>query len=611
MRMLVPILAAILFPGLLHAFPVYQEVSGGKTTWTYVYAENGEWRQERVALNGGSGWPELERQQVFHSEAEALFAFNKIQSQRRGGVVLSDLPQSSMELRGSSQEALWTVTQQWDWEWERRYSEWVRTELDREFWKRHGIATDCADVAYSAKWIFARIHGLPMANRLATGQWFTHRSVKPEWMRLPTASEWHQDKRFLAALDYLMNFTFTHSLWRDSYPIEIEPDSFLPGAHHLAIHDRTGHTQLVWSVGTKPDQVAVLTLNSSVPRDLRELVQSVFMGSAADEKSEGFLRLRWPVWRDDGQVSLIDPTLMPHSSREQFAHDFIRSPRTQFWEEVFFRLNPQMDFKLVVAGLIDQLAQMFEERVRVVEEGYAVCGRGGCPKGSAEWDAWSTPSRDSRLAASIQVFWTALSVARLDWPSERMGKVLLHQEGEAFTLGELMAWWPQGAYSSEPSDSPQLRWGVHPRVVAERGLAVIQRELAARDRFLQDHPNKDSVEIDKKIWKAAGVQQAYCQTFGKDRCQSAESLLRGVEVTADGRMQNVLEWMNQSVWFNSDARVGGGAPLRRILQGNASFRDSRCRPGERVQGAVDSDGHTRGLIGNGYIAVMEAWGKRL
>jgi hypothetical protein len=412
----------------------------------FTYGEDDVWITDTVSIDS-NGWPEIKKHEV--SKSKPLIVQEK-----------QLVPGAGTELRGLAGSTLWTVTEQWNWDWELRYTEWVKTTIDKTFWTKYGIATDCADVAISARWIFARIHGLPAANHLITGHWFTYRSVKPEWENLPTAPEWYNDQKFMAALDYLLSQAFTHTLLEDSYPVAIGAQSILPGGYHLHLFDDTGHTQFIYQVGTAPDQIPIVTLNSTTPREVRDLFEYVFFDRESHAPDWGFMRMRWPVWVDD-VVSLVAPQDMPFYSEEQFDRRFIRGPRTEFWEEVFYRLNPQADLDVLLERSLVQVRDLFLARIPVVEKGWEICSQTPCFEGSLEWEAWSTPSRDQRIANSIGVFAALLDqVGGSIQIYSMLHSTVLTLDRNDYDLTDLIEVWDEKAYSSNPNDEIGVRWGV-------------------------------------------------------------------------------------------------------------------------------------------------------
>lgn len=561
------VLFFLFFSQFSSALEVYTSArSVHPTEWTFHYSENKKWVLETVALDN-EGWPVLKKRQISDYEYQGL---QNITKSVDAGVLRksSDLPLSEAVLKGKAGQALWTVTNEWSLEWEAKYAEWVKT-LDAHWWKNNGIRTDCADVAYSAKWIFARMNGLPMANRLAAGAWFTHESVKPEWMKLPTAADWRDDKRFRAALDYMLDFVFTHSLWRDSYPIAINPRSLTPGAHHLHINDTSGHTQFVWQVGTQSDQVPVITLNSGIPREARDLFETIYTESAADPKKVAFLKIRWPKF-ENGKPGLVEREDMPNFSLEQFDPTFIQPPRNLFYEEVFYRVNPTADFDLMASRGLQQLTDLYKQRIQVVEDGYRACSAKPCVEGTPEWEEWSTPSRDKRLSEMYTAIERFTGFVKRPEELEKMKQEpILTQEGYTFTLQQLITAWSINMHSSDPNDEPVTRWGVAPRGISNKVSSVYNKYLPERDTLINkphncktvqcevgspEYNKASSADLDSKFWVAASQAQNYCNMFSPQMCADMKSRLKNQSITAGGITANLWDWIEQTQYFNSDPR---------------------------------------------------------
>jgi hypothetical protein len=550
------------------ALEVYRNsLTANADHWTFYYNEDKKWILESVALDS-QGWPKLEKRSVFANETQARVMLTAAVA---GHVRSRSLPSGSEVLRGAAGQSLWTVTHEWTWEWELKYSEWVKTEIDKFWWIKHGLATDCADVAYSARWIFARNNGLPMANRLGSGQWFTQDSVKPEWARLPAGGEWDKDQRFMAALNYMLDFVFTHTLWNDSYPIAITPESLIPGAHHLNLSSASGHTQYIYRVGHNADEVPVLTLNSTVPREKRELMEFIFFNEAADPADSAFLRMRWPETKN-GRVGLKAGSDMPFYSVEQFDPGFVRAPRTLFWEEVFYRLNPAADFDLIGQRTVAQVLDLLKARVPVVEDGYRACRAHPCVKGGTAWETWSTPSRDDRIRATVDTYFNLFRfITRWDLIDAILDTPVLSQEGYTFTARMLMTGFNNNFHSSDPNDEPVTRWGVHPRAAAAKVFEGFERGMAEREaKIRRAHRCRDesclfgsdefaragTFATDSALSLLSHKSGIYCDSFGRTMCAELERILQNEPVTAHGMTRSLWDWLGLTVHFNSDPRVG-------------------------------------------------------
>ncbi|RYZ82103.1 MAG: hypothetical protein EOP06_22245, partial [Proteobacteria bacterium] len=180
------------------------------------YFESGLWQVREIEVQE-DGWQDTLSRQSFATEELAEGALLTLRMKYSAASILKSRPEKKAgSLKGGT---IWKATQRWSWDWEKKYADWISTDITPDFFQKHNIATDCADVAYATRWIFARMNGLPAANRISgSGGLLTNESLRKQWTSLPTAKEWHQDRRFLTALNYLLNEGYTHSLVRDSYP---------------------------------------------------------------------------------------------------------------------------------------------------------------------------------------------------------------------------------------------------------------------------------------------------------------------------------------------------------------------------------------------------------
>ena len=360
---------------------------------------------------------------------------------------------------------LWPVVNQWSEEWEQQYRLWVEQNVDREFMVRNNVQTDCADVAYSLRWIFSRNNGLPAVNRLASGSLFSHRSVKREWLNLPTHSEWQQDQRFLAALNYLLDLVYTHSLETDSYPLKIQPDVVIPGAHFLYISRNTGHTLFVYRKSEGIDGEAPLrVIASTTPRQVRTLYENPFYDEDQPTRA-GFMKMRWPVLDSQGRWVLTPATAMPNYSREQYQPEVLED--RHFHDFVFDRVAPNRVVSPAeqLRSLAGQVYSLLEERLIVVEEGFEHCAPDRCPVGSEDYEAWSTPSRDARILSRIH---SALALVERypslegEWDYYLEDFFYIEDEdGYHYPrMRQLVGIWLNREYASDPNLPIRTRWGL-------------------------------------------------------------------------------------------------------------------------------------------------------
>lgn len=528
----------------------------GEKVFLVRYQEDRVWRVDEIVQHA-DGWQDRVSRKYFTYRWEAEQAQAQLQTRYAQVQAVNPLMQmqsNELVLQGGS---LWPTTQAWSWEWEKKYAQWLTANMNADFYTKYKIATDCADVAYSARWIFARIYGLPAANRLSgTGTTLTNQSMRPEWQSLPTAANWYEDKRFRAALNYLLDNTYTHVLMRDSYPIAITPENFLPGVHHLDVREVSGHTQLVHRVDLSDTAlVPYLIVQSTTPRKVRSLNESLSWGSDQAKKGQnGFLRLLWPKVKN-GVYTLEKPENMPGYSLEQYATDFIREKDRPNFLEVLLRLKPNLNFVTLVKTGYENLKDMFKNRVTVVDEGFAKCPKRSCAPDSQLFDDWSTPSRDKHITetiAQLEIFdYSPLPEAmRKDVAkvaSQARSSVALNLNGEDYQLKSLIFAWKSKLFSSDPNDEPGVRWGIAPEFLSQK----IQKDFST---LLTARKTKISNESDNLLRENLVIANTYCVYFGDAQCLRfrAQELTKPISLV--GQTRSLQEWLEFSLWFNADAQ---------------------------------------------------------
>jgi hypothetical protein len=370
----------------------------------------------------------------------------------------------------SAPTGIWVASETWDWNWEKKYAEWIRTETDESFLEKYNIPVDCADVIFAYRWIFSRMHHLPAGHQLIGGlDLLTHESNDSSWSSLSTAANWWEDKRFLASLAYLLANTYTHSLGKDSYPIQIDPESVTGGAFVLTLHSpQTGHTNLIqYARYGNPNDAAWIkwTFSRSGRPYLGPLMSQ--LGIYRREypeavKKDGYLRNRWLV-KEGGVWKLVARDQMPYFSEEQYdPANFGGEP--VFAKGIFKRLhkadpNPAIQF----ASTLNDVVSRLKVRVEIVEKGFKACAPNRCASDSAEYDEWSTPHRDQAIR---DAFDAAMRV-RNENPKEvealwkaRQKEVVVTIEGHALDLMTLNYYFQSSTISSDPNDSILKRWGL-------------------------------------------------------------------------------------------------------------------------------------------------------
>lgn len=468
-------------------------------------------------------------------------------------------PSNSLDIQPTS-SSLWEAQNEWNTEWEREYGRWVNLTLHPNFMVDIKLPTDCADVAYTLRWVFAYIHKLPMASRLSgSNQLFTNETMKPEWLQLPTDSDWKKDRRFRAALEFLLRNTYTHSLMKDSYPVPLNPKAFTPGIHHLELRPSSGHTMIVNKVND-PGNLPITLLFSTMPIRIRELIPTFYQAQDAPKLYKGgFYKIRWPKKTEKGW-QILTAKAHPDYSEEQFHLDSNDDDEEgdddgdelPHFIKAFKRLNPQFSFETILSKSFEELQARLKDRIQIVEEGYAFCQINDCSPGSAGDEDWSTPSRDNRLKDLHNSM--NLAVRFLDQYDpeavQRWKKILSEQTQEkSFTIGaknyslhQIIIALIYQLTQTDPRLSPNQRWGLSPyegygptliktleKSIVDRKDKVQRAEVCRQKQCKENSDNFKKLStliLDHQLLQLWAGAQILCHISEANDCATLHHLLR-------------------------------------------------------------------------------------
>ena len=373
-------------------------------------------------------------------------------------IMLSLTVDKTVQAMNDSTDQVWQVgARRWDIAEERRYAEWVESNIDEDFFLRHNIPIDCADVPYAIRWIYARISHLPAAATAPDGKLFGNWSTA--WKNLPRDKEWYRDKRFRMALFHLLATTSTETLPSDTYPIRIAPDSVQAGSLFIGY----GHAGIVGRIVMDGSTYSpVQTWEATLPRKIKKLrPKNYFAAWANIGVGSGLMRFRWPI-SSGNNWEYMPKQEQPYYSLEQYGPDFNHSG-SFFSEEVAKRIDPTAyDPREKVYLIIKSLYQYLKERVPLVQAGYRHCHQKDCTEGSYLWEVYSTPSRDYMVASKIKYLLQTIKNNKLNEQPlqnimERM--ILPISEEQSVTVNYIVQnyrW-----LSHNPGDPIDARWGLH------------------------------------------------------------------------------------------------------------------------------------------------------
>ncbi len=393
--------------------------------------------------------------------------------------------ESTNQVRESTDQVWEVGDRRWTVEEERRFEKWVDETITEDFFIRYQIPTDCADVVYAIRWIYARINHLPAAATTREGRWIGHWSS--DWKHLPTHPEWHMDQRFRAALRYLLPMTWTGTLPFDTYPIRISSDSVAPGTLFLLTESHTGMISHIFLDGSHAHPLQ--TWESGLPVKVRKLILGYFFSTKPESSARsGLVKFRWPV-SENGEWKYLSVQEHPFYSEEQYTTDFCKDS-ADFVEAVARRIDPTNYAPTEkIMKVMGTTTRYLRERVPIVLTGYEQCHNGDCPDGSEAWEIHSTPGRDGMILSLMDHLSKIIESNHLD---RRMVKGMMESisigisENRSVTFYDVYQnhlW-----LSPHPEDSIEARWGlskcemIHAqRLTTKNSIAFIERAYRKKD----------------------------------------------------------------------------------------------------------------------------------
>ncbi len=288
---------------------------------------------------------------------------------------------------------VWEVRNEWSLEWESKYSEWIKNEFTQTFFLDHNISTDCADVAFVLRWIFARINYLPAANSMAgSGKIISQDSFIRKWKKLKRSELWYEDEVFLAALEVLKDSTYSRTLKADTYPVQLSKEAFREGVIQL----NPTHVRVISNIIYDGSGVPILKQYSTRPTAVRPMAQEVMLNfKAIPESDGGFVKFRWPK-KSRKSWKLVESKKMSWFSKDQYQEKFLDGS-INFTKYLMEKLDIKMNARATVSSMLGAIKEFVYQRDLIVSDGYNFCQQNSCDLGSVAYDDWSTPSRDKRV----------------------------------------------------------------------------------------------------------------------------------------------------------------------------------------------------------------------
>lgn len=405
----------------------------------------------------------------------------------------------------SAKASVWEEKNQWSADWESKYSQWIKTTYNEDFFTTGawaGVSTDCADAVYFSRLIFSYENSLPFQIVDHTGgtKYITNKMSR--WDNLPNTKD--RVKKMMA---WMMDIVSTQTLFVDTYPIAINRTYVTPGKVWVRpslqisgqglgqIFERIGtflsgkssnpdpgHAEVVKEV---TESGIVYLIGSTVPATVRKLTlassfkimpdnQQLGLRAWKEPQHYGAAKEQQPGYSVEQYTMGVVPVSQNNSGDGGFTNS-IQAPTQKTYAEWSKQVHERLALRSEtkdekIRRLATELCSLAQSRVEVVRDSelYKKAIGGGCMDADG-YESFSTPSRDKRIYDTLSDLSKAASGnlffgARLE--STAVKKALAAcgdleiAEGKKLSMSAYAKNISNDMISSDPNVSLSARWGI-------------------------------------------------------------------------------------------------------------------------------------------------------
>lgn len=362
-------------------------------------------------------------------------------------------------LAATTQAAVWSNKNQWNDQWESRFGAWVSKSFSGDIFlkgKYAGLKHDCADAVYFARLIFAYENALPfvMQDPSSPGRLISNDTTAFDHQP--------QGQRLRSFMNFIGNQASSNTMMQDTYPVRLDRQWFRPGVvaalprHYKSGAEQPGHDQIV----TRVDNTGVVHyLKSTVPAKVQRLEYTT-LSSFIPSSGGGSFR----YWKQPQHYGKSDSSL-PGYGTDQYR---LRNDNEGIY-------NDELQNKLAVAEegknqklgrLSKEICAQIKQRVPSVAEALQFKNKiGSRCMNYEEFDAYSTPSRDSKIKKALHyLVYTATGseTGRIDQAAKHLNQAcgsIQYLPGKQITAAKFAERLLAGMVSSDPNQPAGARWG--------------------------------------------------------------------------------------------------------------------------------------------------------
>ena len=213
-----------------------------------------------------------------------------------------------------------------------------------------------------------------------------------------------------------------------------------------------------------------------------------------------------------------------------------------------------------------ELRDRLQDRIKMVEDGFAFCQNNNCAPGSRGDDDWSTPSRDGRLLQlhdtinlSLDLIFAAEGAPGIEVAKNKLATFAREQsfviDGETFSMLSVVTALVHRLTKSDPRVSIKERWGLgfdgYARNYIKAAKAMLPQRLErlkaagkCRQQACVENASQwkalSTADLDRELqWQWIGVQRL-CLLDGGSECEKLEHRLEAESL--QGR--TLKEWLS-------------------------------------------------------------------
>lgn len=387
--------------------------------------------------------------------------------------------------------SIWQESQNWNPEWEQKYSDWISTSFNEDFFTRgpyKDIETDCADAVYNARIIFAFENKLPFAIKDPTGgpQMITNQMSRFDSIKDPHA-------RLRKFMGWLEDVVSTKSLANDTYPVavhrnyiragtvwsrpRITRDNIFSRIFGGTVKEDPGHAELVKNVS---ETGAIFLIGSTVPKAVRNLNTTSSLVFMPVETSTGFRNWLQPLHYNAPMSEIPGYSLEQFSSigkvqAQQNSESYAQSTQRNLstWTadvQNHLAMRPESKGENIARQLAN-LCNLVNTRVGIILKAEEIrLAHGGACMNAADYDAYSTPSRDKRIMTTLEQlidvgggfgFTKKQRIKDLESAFAHCPDIQ-YSPGKFISLYSYSIKALSGDISSNPNENVETRWGFAP-----------------------------------------------------------------------------------------------------------------------------------------------------